>query len=96
MKITEGMKVCGLPNPTTQEDLEMRYSGMSGKVLNYGDKILVAGYHWNGPGKPCYFAATYEYFEDGDYDCESTIGLREVSEVEFFDDGHAIEWAMKA
>lgn len=43
-----------------------------------------------------YFAATYEYLEDEEtHDCESTIGLRAVSEVEFEDDGHAMAWAMQ-
>ena len=92
MTINEGMKTYRLPNPTTQEDLECRWS----KVLNFGDKILVAGYFWNGPGKPSYFAAVYEYLDDEEtHDCESTIGLRAVSEVEFIDDGHAIAWAMQ-
>ena len=90
MTITEAMKTYRLPNPTTPEDLEGRWS----KTLNFGETVLVAGYYWNGPGKPCYFAATYEYLEDGEHNCESTIGLRAVSEVEFEDDGHAIAWAM--
>lgn len=93
MTINEAMRTYRLPNPTTQEDLESRWS----KVLNFGDKILVAGYYWNGPGKPSYFAATYEYLDDEEtHDCESTIGLCAVSEVCFEDDGHAIAWAMNA
>ena len=91
MTINEGMKTYRLPNPSTPEDLEMRFS----KILNFGETVLLAGYYYNGPGKPAYFAATYEYLEDGDHDCESTIGLRAVSEVEFADDGHAIAWAMQ-
>ncbi|MBR0456179.1 MAG: hypothetical protein IJJ01_05865 [Firmicutes bacterium] len=95
MKITEAMKTYRLPNPSTPEDLEMRFSGMDGKILNFGETVLLAGYYYNGPGKPAYFAATYEYIEDGVHDCESTIGLKTVSEVEFTDDGHAIAWAMQ-
>ena len=91
MTINEGMKTYRLPNPSTPEDLEMRFS----KILNFGETVLLAGYYYNGPGKPAYFAATYEYLEDGDHDCESTIGLRAVSEVEVEDDGHAIAWAMQ-
>ena len=91
MTINEGMKTYRLPNPSTPEDLEMRFS----KILNFGETVLLAGYYYNGPGKPAYFAATYEYLEGGDHDCESTIGLRAVSEVEFEDDGHAIAWAMQ-
>lgn len=92
MTITEATKTYRLPNPTTQEDLENHWT----KVLNFGDKILLAGYYYNGPGKPAYFAATYEYLDDEEgRDCESTIGLRTVSDVEFTDDGHAIAWAMQ-
>jgi len=89
MKINEGMKKYRLPNPTTSEDLECRWS----KVLKFGDKILLAGYYYNGKGKPCYFGAVYEHLDD-DLSCEGAIGLRAVSEVEHEDDGHAIAWAM--
>lgn len=96
MTINEGMKKYRLPNPTTSEDLETRFSGMDGKVLNFGDKILLAGYYYNGQNKPCYFGAVYEYLDDEEkHDCEGTIGLAVVSEVRFEDDGHAIAWAMK-
>ena len=33
MTINEAMKKYRLPNPTTTEDLEMRFSGMDGKTL---------------------------------------------------------------
>ena len=91
MTINEGMKRFRLPNPSTPEDLEMKFS----KVLNFGDRVLLAGYYYNGMNEPSWFAATYEYLEDGDHDCESTIGIRAVSGVEFEDDGHAIAWAMQ-
>ena len=90
MTIENAMRTYRLPNPTTPEDLECRWS----KVLNFGDKILLAGFYYNGKGKPSYFGATYEFLTD-DHTCEGTIGLREVSEVEFEDDGHAIAWAMQ-
>ena len=77
MTINEAMKTYRLPNPTTPEDLECRWS----KVLNFGDKVLLAGYYYSGKGKPSYF--------------EGTIGLRAVSNTEFEDDGHAMAWAMK-
>ena len=88
-KMTERARTYRLPNPTTPEDLECRWS----KTLNFGDKVLLAGYYYNGMNKPSYFAATYEFLTD-DHTCEGTIGLRAVSEVEFEDDGHAIAWAM--
>ena len=93
MTIDEGMKKYRLPNPTTSEDLEMRFSGMDGKILNFGDKVLLAGYYYNGKGNPCYFGAVFEHLDD-DLSCEGTIGLRAVSKVEHTDDGHAIAWAL--
>ena len=53
MTINEAMRTYRLPNPTTPEDLECRWS----KVLNFGDKVLLAGYYYSGKGKPCYFGA---------------------------------------
>ena len=93
MTINEGMRKYRLPNPSTPEDLEMRFSGMDGKILTFGDRILLAGHYFNGIGTPCYYGAVYEFLDD-DHTCEGAIGLREVSEVEHTDDGHAIAWAM--
>ena len=90
MTINEAMRTYRLPNPTTPEDLECRWS----KVLNFGDKVLLAGHYYNGKNKPCYFGATYEFLSD-DHTCEGTIGLAAASEVEFEYDGHAIAWAMQ-
>ena len=89
MTINGAMKTYRLPNPTTIEDLECRWY----KVLNFGDKILMAGHFYNGKNKPSYFGATYEFLTD-DHSCEGMIGLREASEVEFEDDGHAVAWAI--
>ena len=60
------------PNPATSEGLEMRFSCMDGKILNFGDRVLLAGYYWNGKGKPCYFGAVYEHLDE-DLSCEGTI-----------------------
>ena len=90
MTINEAMKIYRLPNPSTPEDLECRWS----KVLNFGDKVLLAGYYYSGGNKPCYFGAVYEFLTN-DHSCEGTIGLSSVSDVEFEDDGHAIAWAMQ-
>ena len=89
MTINDAMRTYRLPNPTTPEDLGCRWS----KILNFGDKVILAGYYYNGKSKPCYFGATYEFLTD-DTTCEGEIGLRAASEVEFEDDGHAIAWAM--
>lgn len=89
MTINEATKTYRLPNPTTPEDLETRWS----KVLNFGDRVLLAGYYYNGKNSPCWYGAVYEHL-DGDLSCEGTIGLRTASGVEFGDEGHAIAWAM--
>ena len=89
------MRKYRLQNPTTPEDLEMKFSGMDGAVLEFGENILVAGFYWNGPNESRYFAAVYEYLDDGDFDSESMIGIKAVTDVEFEDDGHAIQWAMQ-
>ena len=89
MTINEGMQMLRLPNPTTPEDLECRWS----KILNFGDKVLLAGYYYNGMNKPSYFGAIYEFLGE-DRTCEGAIGLAAVSDIEFEDDGHAIAWAM--
>lgn len=89
MTINEAMRTYRLPNPTCQEDLESRWS----KVLRFGDKILLAGYYYNGGGRPSFYGAVYEYLTE-DTSCEGAIGLRDVSGAEFEDDGHAIEWAI--
>ena len=90
MMINEAAKTYRLPNLTTQEDLECGWS----KVLTFGDRILLAGYYYNGAGKPSWFGAVYEHLDD-DLSCEGTIGLRAASKVAFEDDGHAIAWAMQ-
>ncbi len=90
--ITEATKKYRLPNPTTPEDLESR--GWS-KVLRFDDRILVAGYYYNGPEQQNYFGAMYRFLEDEEeHTCESAIGLEAVSDPMFYDDGHAILWAM--
>lgn len=92
MTINEAMRKYRLPNPSTPDDLETRWS----KVLTFGDRVLLAGHYYNGVNKPCFFAAVYEFLDDEEkHDCESAVGLRAASEVEFEDDGHAIAWAMK-
>ena len=88
MTINEAMRTYRLPKKTTSEELEGRFS----KVLNFGTKVLLAGYYYQH-NKPCYYAAVYEHL-DGDLSCEGAIELKAASEVEFEDDGHAIAWAI--
>ena len=89
-EMTKRANTYRLPNPTTPEDLECIWN----KVLNFGDKVVMTGHFYNGMNKPCYFGAVYEHLDD-DMTCEGTIGLAAVSAVEFWDDGHAIAWALQ-
>ena len=89
MTINEAMRTYRLPSPTTSEDLETTWS----KVLNFGDRVLLAGYYYGGRNKPCWFGAIYEHLDDN-LSCEGEIGLREVSNLSFEDEGHAIAWAI--
>jgi len=89
MTIERAMRVYRLPSPTTPEDLECRWS----KVLTFGDRVVLAGHHYNGRNMPSYYGAVYEHLDD-DLSCEGAIGLRAVSDACFEDDGHAIEWAI--
>ena len=41
-KLTERAKTYRLPNPTTPEDLECRWS----KTLRFGDKVIMAGHYY--------------------------------------------------
>ena len=90
MTINEAKEKYRLPNPTCQEDLENHWH----TVLAYGNEVIMAGYYYNGPGKPAYFAAVYEHLDE-DMTCEGTIGLRAASGIEFEDEGHAIAWALQ-
>ena len=78
-----------LPETTTPENLACSWSC----TVNFGDKVLLAGYYYSGRNQNSYFGAVYEHLDD-DLSCEGTIGLAAASEVAFEDDGHAIAWAM--
>ena len=79
-----------LPLQSTQEDLEGKWE----TVLKYGNRILMAGYLYNPDGKN-WIAAVYEFLDDNETSCEDSIGIREVAEERFTDNGHAIAWAIK-
>jgi hypothetical protein len=78
-----------LPEATTPENLGCDWS----TTLNFGDKILLAGYYYNGRGKNSFFGAVYTFTTD-DHSCEGEIRLTAVSDEFFSDNGHAIAWAM--
>ena len=90
MTITEAMSKFRLTNPTTPEDLKRKFRC----VIEYGDKVLVTWSCYRGEEKPSYCGAVYEYLDDEQTE-ESAVGMSAVSDVEFFDAGHALEWAMK-
>ena len=76
---------------TTTEELQMRMSG-GGAVINFGDRILIAGYTYNRNGN-CYYGAIYR-FTTADHSIEGEVKLESISEETFADNGHAIAWAM--
>ena len=89
-KMIEMAKEYRLPLKSTPEDLECDWE----TVLRYGDRILLAG-HWYNPDGKSWIAAVYEFLDDNATDCEDFIGIREVAEERFTDNGHAIAWAIR-
>ncbi len=90
MKINDAMRIYRLPNPTTPEDLECRWS----KLLTFGDRVVIAGYFSAARTKALLLRGGLRILGD-DHTCEGAIGLRAASGAEFEDDGHAIAWAMQ-
>ena len=78
-----------LPETSTPEELGCRWS----TILNFGDKVLLAGYYYSGRNADSYFGATYKFTTD-DHSCEGEIRLTAVSDQMFPDNGSAIAWAM--
>ena len=87
MNIADAIRRLRLRNPTTQEDLEERWS----HVARFGDHVVVAGHYHMGANLPDWFCAVYEFIDE-DHTCEGMIGLAAVSDVEFEDEGHALAW----
>lgn len=84
-------KTYRLPEATTPEMLACDWSC----TLNYGDKVLLAGYYYGGRNADCYFGAVYAFTTDV-HTCEGEIRLAAVSDEMFPDNGHAIAWAMRS
>lgn len=78
-----------LPETTTPEKLACSWSC----TVNFGDKVLLAGYYYSGRNENSYFGAVYEY-TTADHTCEGKIKLTVVSTEMFVDDGHALAWGM--
>ena len=78
-----------LPETTTPEKLACSWSC----TVNFGDKVLLAGYYYSGRNENSYFGAVYEY-TTADHTCEGKIKLTAVSTEMFVDDGHALAWGM--
>ena len=83
-------KTYRLPEVTTTEMLACDWSC----TLNFGSRVLLAGYFYSGINKNNYFGAIYEYTTN-DHSCEGEIRLIKVSEEMFEDNGHAIAWGMQ-
>ena len=78
-----------LPQTSTPENLACSWSC----TLNFGNKVLLAGYYYSGRGQNSYYGAVYEFTTD-DHSCEGEIKLTVVSDEMFPDNGHALQWAM--
>ena len=78
-----------LPMTTTSEDLGCTWS----TVVNFGNRVLLAGYFYSGPKANDYFAAIYEH-TTADKTCEGEIRLVAISDEHFEDNGRALQWAM--
>ena len=82
-------KTFRLPETTTPETLGCNWS----TTLNFDDRVLLAGYYYNGRNQNSFFGAVYTFTTD-DHSCEGEIRLTAVSDEFFADNGHAIAWAM--
>ena len=78
-----------LPQVTTPEELACNWS----TTLNFGHKVILAGYYFNGRNQNSYFAAVYTH-TDSNLSCEGEIRLTAISEEYFQDNGSAAQWAM--
>ena len=80
-----------LPEITTPENLACNWSC----TVNFGDKILLAGYYYSGRKQNSYFGAVYEYTTT-DHTCEGEIRLAAISSEMFADNGHAWHGAWRS
>ena len=78
-----------LPMTTTSEDLGCSWS----TVVDFGNKVLLAGYYYNGLKANSYFSAVFEH-ATADRSCEGKIELKAISNEFFEDAGHALQWGM--
>lgn len=78
-----------LPKITTSEDLGCGWS----TLIDFGNKVLVAGHYYSGPKTNSYYGAVYEH-TTADKSCEGEIKLTAISDEMFEDAGHALQWAM--
>ena len=84
--LSEKMRTYRLPETTTSENLGCAWS----TVVDFGNRVLLAGYFYSGPKANSYFAAVYEHTKT----CEGEIRLTAVSDELFPDNGRALQWAM--
>ena len=78
-----------LPETSTPENLEGRFSGMDGKTITFGNLTLIAGYIYKGKGENGYYWAVYR--NEGGID--DATNLEAVSDDFYEDDGHALQAA---
>ena len=79
-----------IPETSTPESLEGRFSLMEGKTVRYGDYTIIAGYRYNGQGEDSYFWAAYLFTDKNKKTCEDEVRLQAVGNGFLPDDGHAL------
>ena len=78
----------------TPEDLYKLVLHEGAAIVPYNDKMIMAGWYYNGPEAPGWYGAIYERLEDGPLHPEMDLGLACISAKFYEDEGHAIEWAI--
>ena len=82
-----------LPMITTPENLETLFFTDGAVFLTFGNKVLMAGYSYQGRSQNSYYGAVYEWTGES-RTCEDEIRLTAVSDEYFTDNGTAVAWAM--
>ena len=87
--LNEKMKIYRLPGTATNEGLGCGRNTM----VDFGNKVLLAGYIYGGPKVNDYCAAVYEH-TTADKSCEDEIRLMAIRDEHYEEAGHVPQWAM--
>ena len=76
-----------IPETSTPEDLECRFSAGDGKTIRFGNLTIIAGYFYQGRGENSHYWAAYR----NGGGIEDPTELEAVSNGLYEDDGHALQ-----